>query len=208
MTATSVVLAGVAGQPVMDAARLLAEAALAAGLDATLVERTSPLACAGPVSAHVRFGEEVRSPVVRDGGADFLAALEPIEALRAMHLLSRSGLAAVADRLLPTWRMRAGLEPAPDVLARLRAVTPRVAAVPIESLVQPPGGRAYAGLALLGFLSPALPLPAEAFRAALARRGGADLDARRDVFERARDLFAILPDDVAGAALDIARARR
>lgn len=193
---TSVVLVGVAGQPVVETARLLAEAALSAGFDASLFVRPSALACGGPVSAHVRFGGEVRSPVVREGGADVLAALEPLEALRAMHLLSPLGFAAVSDLLLPTWRMRAGLEPAPDAFAALRAVTPRVAAVPIESLVQPLGGPAYAGLALLGFVSPVLPLPADALRSALGR-SGADPDARRRAFERGRDLFAGLPEDVA-----------
>jgi indolepyruvate ferredoxin oxidoreductase, beta subunit len=208
---TSVVLAGVAGQPVLETARLLAEAALSAGLDASFSECPSPLACGGSVSAHVRFGEEVRSPLVGEGGADVLVGFEQLEALRAGHLLSLHGFAAVGERFAPTWRMRAGLEPAPKVIERLMAVTPRVVSVPVESLVQPIGGEAYVGLALLGLVSPLLPLPEDAYLATLRASPRADLGACCLAFARGRDLFASLPERVAAATphpLDIAGARR
>lgn len=208
---TSVVLAGVAGQPVLETARVLAQAALSAGLDVSFSECPSPLACGGSVSAHVRFGEEVRSPLVGEGGADVLVGFEQLEALRAGRLLSPHGVAAVGERLVPTWRMRAGLEPAPDVIGRLMAVTPRVVSVPVEALVQPIGGERYVGLALLGLLSPLLPLPEGAYLAALRASPGADLAARCLALARGRELFASLPERVAVATLhplDIAGARR
>ncbi len=128
-------MAGVARQPVLATARLLAEAALLAGLDVSLSECPSPAAWGGPISVHVRLGDEVHSPLVREREADVLVGFEQLEALRAAHLLAPHGFAAVNELLLPTWRMRAGLDPAPDVMARLMAVTPRVVVVPANPLI-------------------------------------------------------------------------
>ena len=190
---TNVLLAGVARQPVLATARLLAEAALLAGLDVSLSECPSPAAWSGPISVHVRLGDEVHSPLVREGEADVLVAFEQLEALRAVHLLAPHGFAAVNERLLPTWRMRAGLEPAPDVTARLMAVTPRVVGVPAESLVQRLGGAPLIGLVLLGVVSALLPVPEHAYQAVLTASGAADLEVRRTALRRGRELFAALP---------------
>lgn len=188
---TSVVLAGVAGQPVVETARLLAGAALCAGLDVSFSEFPSPLACGGPVSAHVRMGREVHSPVVGDGEADLLLAFEEIEAVRAAALLARGGLAAVRQRVVPPWRMRAGLEPLPDVLAALEAVTSRVVRVPVETAAGPTDGEAYSGLVLLGLASTLAPPPLEAYVEALRSSGRADVDACRRALERGRGLAAL-----------------
>lgn len=186
-------MAGVARQPVLATARLLAEAALLAGLDVSLSECPSPAAWGGPISVHVRLGDEVHSPLVREREADVLVGFEQLEALRAAHLLAPHGFAAVNELLLPTWRMRAGLEAAPDVTAQLMAVTPRVVSVPAESLAKRPGGASLIGLVLLGVVSPLLPVPDDAYQAVLEASGAADLEARRAALRRGRELFAALP---------------
>ena len=186
---TSVVLAGVAGQPVLETGRLLAEAALRCGLDACFAEFPTPLACGGAVSVHVRLGAEVRSPLVSERGADVLGSFEQLEALRAAHLLAPHGFAAVSERLVPTWRMRAGLEAAPDVVARLLAVTPRVASVPFESLVLPLGNAARLGAALLGFVSLLLPVPEGAYLAVLEASRAGDVEECCAAFARGREWF-------------------
>ncbi len=190
---TNVLLAGVARQPVLATARLLAEGALLAGLDVSLSECPSPAAWGGPISVHVRLGDGVHSPLVREREADVLVGFEQLEALRAAHLLAPHGFAAVNARLLPTWRMRAGLEAAPDVTAQLMAVTPRVVSVPAESLAKRPGGASLIGLVLLGVVSPLLPVPDDAYQAVLEASGAADLEARRAALRRGRELFAALP---------------
>ena len=200
---TSVVLVGVGGQPVLETARLLAGAALRSGIDACFAESPSALACGGPVSVHVRLGAEVGSPLVSERGADVLVCFEQLEALRAAHLLARHGFAAVSERLVPTWRMRAGLEAAPDVLARLRAVTPRVASVPLESLVRPQGGAACLGAACLGVVSQLLPIPEGAYLAVLEASRRGDVEESCAAFARGREWFAALPGSVTAATLSL-----
>lgn len=193
---TSVVLAGVAGQPVLATARLLAEAALAAGRDVILTECPSPAAGGGGVAAHVRFGEAAGSPLIGDGEADVLVALEQIEALRAARLLAPDGFAAVNERLLPTWRMRASLDAPPrDVLARLRAGGARAVGVRAEALARCALGDSLVGVAMLGVVAALLPLPSDALEAVL---GGTAAGAeRRRAFERGRRLFEALPERLA-----------
>jgi len=78
-------------------------------------------------------------------------------------------------------------------------------------LVQPLGSELHAGLALLGLVSPLLPLPADAYREALRSSKRPDVDASWRVFERGRELFGSAPRRVVCATvdpLDIDRARR
>ena len=62
MSAAAVVLCGVTGQPVRETARLLAAAALLAGLDAALSEAPGGCGRRG-LLVHVRMGQEVRAAV-------------------------------------------------------------------------------------------------------------------------------------------------
>lgn len=194
MTAMAVILCGVTGQPVLETSRLLAEAALGAGLDVSLSEAPASACGLGGVLVHVRMGEEVRSAVAPAGSAEILIGFEPLEALRAAALLAPGGFVALNEHPVPTWRMRAGLAPPPrDAAARLEALPARVVGVRAEALVRRVDGAPLYGLALLGLTSPLLPVPRAAFEAALARDGPRDLEARRQAFARGVQLFQALP---------------
>jgi len=196
---TSVALVGVLGQPVVATARVLAEAALQAGLDVSFSECPAPALQGGSIAAYVRMGDEVRSPLIGDGAADVLVAFEQIEALRAARLLSPDGFAVLNERLVPTWRMRARLDPPPpDVAARLRAVTPRVVGVRADALVRRADDAPLLGFALLGVVSSLVPVSWEAFDAALAS-AGPGLEARRHALSRGRRLFEALPQTLTAA---------
>lgn len=200
MSATSVVLCGVSGQPVLETARLLAEAALHAGLDVTVGEWPGPPCGRRGLLVHVRMGEEVHASVVPEGTAQVLLAFEPLEALRALRFLAPGALVALDEEPVPTWRMRAGLAPPPrDAAARLEAWPARVVAVPPGAWRRPPGDAALEGLVLLGVVSPQLPIPREAFAAPLAAAGSAAAAARREAFEAGRRL--------SGASLPVPAAR-
>ncbi|WP_235969616.1 2-oxoacid:acceptor oxidoreductase family protein [Anaeromyxobacter diazotrophicus] len=190
----AVILCGVTGQPVVETSRLLAEAALVAGLDVSLSEAPAPACGQGGVLVHVRMGDEVRSAVAPEGSAEVLVGFEPLEALRAAALLAPGAFVALNEHPAPTWRMRAGLEPPPrDAAARLEARPARVVGVRAEALVRRVDGAPLYGLALLGLASPLLPVPRAAFEAALARGGPPDLEARRHAFARGVRLFEALP---------------
>jgi indolepyruvate ferredoxin oxidoreductase, beta subunit len=203
VSAAAVVVCGVSGQPVVETARLLAEAALLAGLDVTLSEAPGQGCARRGVLVHVRMGQEVRSAVVPEGSAEVLLGFEPLEALRAARFLAPGGFVALNEHPIPTWRMRAGLAPPPrDAAARLEALPARVVGVRAEALVRRVDGVPLYGLALLGIASPLLPVPRAAFEAALATGAPRDVDARRHAFARGIRLFESLPRRMAARVPD------
>jgi indolepyruvate ferredoxin oxidoreductase beta subunit len=72
---TNVVIAGLGGQGVLKASDILADVAFGAGLDVKKSELHGMSQRGGSVSSDVRFGERVFSPMVPEGGADFLVVI-------------------------------------------------------------------------------------------------------------------------------------
>ncbi len=99
----SVVISGVGGQGVVLAARVLSAAALASGLEVKASEVHGMAQRGGSVLAQVRFGRKVFSPLIPFGGADYLLALEEMEALRYLDLVGKKGLVLLyPHRVVPS----------------------------------------------------------------------------------------------------------
>lgn len=79
---TNILMVGVGGQGVVLASDILAEAALRSGFDVKKSEIHGMSQRGGAVFSHVRFGEHVNSPMIPQGEADVIYALERIELLR------------------------------------------------------------------------------------------------------------------------------
>ena len=89
---TSVILAGVGGQGVLLAARVLSEVAFRSGFDVKSSEVHGMAQRGGSVLSQVRFGRRVYSPLTPRSGADYLLALEELKALRYRFLVRKKGL--------------------------------------------------------------------------------------------------------------------
>ncbi len=85
-----IVLAGVGGQGVIFASRLLAEAALARGAQVMVSESHGMSQRGGSVVAHLIIGYEPGS-LIRRGTADALIALDRLEGLRHLPVLRPGG---------------------------------------------------------------------------------------------------------------------
>ena len=84
---TSLIFAGVGGQGVLLIAELTARAAIRAGYDAKQTEVHGVSQRGGGVESHVRYGQQVHSPLVMPGRADVVVGLEKLEALRFSHFV-------------------------------------------------------------------------------------------------------------------------
>jgi indolepyruvate ferredoxin oxidoreductase beta subunit len=95
---TNVVFAGIGGQGVLKASDILSEAAFAAGRDVKKAEIHGMSQRGGSVTSDVRFGQDVASPMVPAGEADYLVVLSvsEVEAARPM-LREGSGVLISAD---------------------------------------------------------------------------------------------------------------
>jgi indolepyruvate ferredoxin oxidoreductase, beta subunit len=87
-----VIVAGVGGQGVLSACRLIADAGLRQGLAVKTVETRGMAQRGGPVCAHVRLSDSVvHSAVIPVGKVDLILAIEPVEGLRYLHALRHKG---------------------------------------------------------------------------------------------------------------------
>ena len=166
----SILLCGFGGQGILLAAKVLGAAAEAAGFDVTANEIHGMAQRGGSVRAFVKFGDIVRSPLVREGAADALAALEPVEALRWAHFLKPGGLAVVNTHPVVPVTVSSGKATYPaDVAERLSRVFPRLVSCDCEAEALRLGNAKLSNTILVGMLSRDLPLAEEAWRAALSR---------------------------------------
>ena len=104
---TNVVIAGLGGQGVLKASDILADAAFRAGYDVKKSELHGMSQRGGSVASDVRFGEEVLSPMVPRGEADYLVLLAPEELEPNRHRLRDGGMvigSTLDEKSLPNRR--------------------------------------------------------------------------------------------------------
>lgn len=93
MTACNLIVAGVGGQGILTMAEIIARAAVAAGHDVKQTEFRGMAQRGGSVVSHIRFGENVHSPLCAKSDVDYLFGLELIETVRHLkEIQPRQGL--------------------------------------------------------------------------------------------------------------------
>jgi len=85
----NVIIVGVGGQGIITLTKILSEAALLEGYDIKTSELHGLSQRGGSVETSIRFGNKVHSPLVRQGGADLIIALELQESLKACYYASK-----------------------------------------------------------------------------------------------------------------------
>lgn len=91
MKKLDILIVGVGGQGTLLASRVLGKYALENGYDVKLSEVHGMAQRGGSVMTYVRLGDKIASPIIDEGGADFILAFEKLEALRYLHYLKPEG---------------------------------------------------------------------------------------------------------------------
>lgn len=86
----NIIVTGIGGQGVLTLTNIITWSALKEGFDAKSSELHGLAQRGGAITCHVRFGEKIYSPLVLEGKADLVFALEPLEALRSCYFGSRN----------------------------------------------------------------------------------------------------------------------
>lgn len=188
----SVVLAGVGGQGILLASEIIAEAALLSGLEVKTNEVHGMAQRGGSVVAQIRFGREVFSPLVREGTAQVLAALEKVEALRYHRYLAADGMAVVSTQEIIPVSVSSGQAVYPgDVDERLRKLFPRLLPVGALTIAAELSSPRSTNVVIVGALSHYLPLDLQDWEGALRRRIKPGLlEVNRRAFQAGRALAA------------------
>lgn len=172
MEITNILFAGVGGQGILTSSRVLALAAVDAGLDVKMSEVHGMAQRGGNVDTHVRIGREVPSSLIPLGGAHFLVAFEKLEALRYLHYLGPKGTAFVSPLEIPplAQSLKKGSGYLPGIDRLLEEKAPRLVWVDAARLAKEEGDIRMVNLILLGALSRHLPLGEENWEAAIRKR--------------------------------------
>jgi len=183
------VIVGVGGQGTLLASKILGHLALNAGCGVKVSEVHGMSQRGGSVITHVRVGENVYSPIVADGEADFLLSFEELEAARAASFLKESGIAIVNTQVIWPMPVIIGAMQYPD--APLSGFGQKVECADALAIAAECGNQKALNLVLLGMLSRHLPFEPEVWQEAIAACVPAKtLETNLAAFRRGRELQA------------------
>ena len=126
-TVTNVVFAGLGGQGVIKASDILADAVFRCGFDVKKAEVHGMSQRGGSVSTDIRFGEQVFSPMVPAGEADYLVVLSPDQVDNNKPCLKPAGVLITPDAIDAT-----KLENAKSLNVALLGVLAAKMTIPLE----------------------------------------------------------------------------
>lgn len=161
MKKLNILIAGVGGQGVVLASDIVGEAALAAGYD---IKKTDTLGMAqrgGSVISHVRIGQQVWSPLIKEGEVDIIVSLEKLEAARWSYYLRPGAIAIVNNQAVPPLPVNLGNERYPsdeEITNILKRWTDRIYFVDGTSRVRELGNIRTLNMFMLGCASLFIPL--------------------------------------------------
>ena len=142
-----IILAGVGGQGILTIATIIGDAAAAAGVNLKQAEVHGMSQRGGDVQSNLRLSTEViHSDLIKQGAADMIISMEPMEALRYLPYLSVEGVVVTSSNAfknIPNYPDEQAL------MSELQAL-PRVSVLPIEDLAKGNNIPKCANIVLLG----------------------------------------------------------
>ena len=142
-----IILAGVGGQGILTIATIIGDAAAAAGVNLKQAEVHGMSQRGGDVQSNLRLStEEIHSDLIKQGVADMIISMEPMEALRYLPYLNKEGVVVTSSNAfknIPNYPDEQAL------MAELKAL-PRTAILPIEDIAKENSLPKSANVVLLG----------------------------------------------------------
>jgi indolepyruvate ferredoxin oxidoreductase beta subunit len=155
----NILFSGVGGQGILLASEITAYSLLAAGYDAKKSEVHGMAQRGGSVTAQLRYGKKVYSPLIEPGRADIQVAFEMMEAVRYLPYLHKGSKVIVnTQKILPP-SVATGKAAYPENV--LQALTEReIVVVPVDAfdLAREVGEVKTANVVMVGALSAFLPI--------------------------------------------------
>ena len=173
METLNFLITGVGGQGTVLASDITAQVGLAAGYDVKKSDILGLAVRGGGVVGHIRWGEQVHSPIVPEGQADYLIAFEILEGLRWINQLRPEGTVLINQQEIHPVTVGSGFATYPDeetVDRTLQAGAAHVYAVPGLDIARELGNARVTNVVLLGTLSALLPVELETWESVLKDR--------------------------------------
>lgn len=180
-----IILAGVGGQGILTIATIIGDAATAAGLNLKQAEVHGMSQRGGDVQSNLRLSTEpIHSDLIKQGAADLIISMEPMEALRYLPYLNKEGWVVTSShpfKNIPNY---------PEEKALMQELNnlPQVAALPIEDVAKENNLPKSANVVLLGMAAKYIEiLTPEQLRESIARvfaaKGEKIVEANQQAFD-------------------------
>ena len=148
---TTLLLVGVGGQGTILAGKVIASWALKQGSLVKVSEVHGMSQRGGSVVTHIRIGQEIFSPLVERGGAEFIIATEKLEAWRWLPYLQQNGTLIVNEQEIYPLPVLTGARSYPHALgSRLQKSAARVLMIDALKIALRCGEPRAANMVLLG----------------------------------------------------------
>lgn len=150
----NVIFAGVGGQGVLLAGKVLMEVAKKNGYDVKESEVHGMAQRGGSVDCHVRYGKEVHSPLISKGAADYVVSLELLESMRKLDYLNEKSLLIVNRKQIDPAPVEIGAMSYPsDLETWLRKHLPATIIVDTAAALKEVGTGKALNIVMVGCLS-------------------------------------------------------
>ena len=165
MAATgNILFSGVGGQGILLASEVTAYALLSAGYDAKKSEVHGMAQRGGSVTAQLRYGDKVYSPLIEPGKADILISFEMMEAARYLPYLHKDSKVIVNTQQIKPPSVAMGQIPYPeDVLDAITSQGIQVVKVDAFDIAQDAGEVKAANIVMVGAMSVFLPMDVDVY---------------------------------------------
>ena len=155
----NILFSGVGGQGILLASEIMAYSLLAAGYDAKKSEVHGMAQRGGSVTAQLRYGERVYSPLIEPGTADIQIAFEMMEAVRYLPYLHKNSKVIVnSQQILPPAVASGQLDYPENVLSKLTDLGIQVVEVDAFDIARDVGEVKAANVVMVGAASLFLPM--------------------------------------------------
>ena len=167
----NILFCGVGGQGILLASEVTAYSLLAAGMDVRKSEVHGMAQRGGSVTAHLRYGAKVYSPLISQGEADIVVAFEMLEAARYLPYMHAESIAIVNTHKIYPPAVATGKMTYPEnVLDELKSRDIKVKTLDAFEIARSVGEIRAVNIVMVGMLSTHLPVEEQVFLDVLHER--------------------------------------
>ena len=154
MNTKSIMIVGVGGQGTLLSSRLLGAVLTAEGHDVKVSEVHGMSQRGGSVVTYVKYGEEVCSPIIEKGEADYILSFEQLEAARWLPFLKKGGKLIVNTQKIDPMPVVIGTAEYPNgVIEAIAATGTDVTSIDALPLAVEAGSSKAVNVVLMGVLA-------------------------------------------------------
>ena len=164
MATTNIMITGVSGQGSLLASRILGNTFMSLGYDVKVSEVHGMSQRGGSVVTYVKYGDEVASPVICKGEADFLISFELLEAARWLPYLKKDGVVVTSTQSINPMPVIMGVKEYPENIAeKIEAKGIKLMKADALAVAEECGSSKASNVVLIGMFAKHSDIPKEVF---------------------------------------------